>query len=149
MYYIIRINFKGETEAHSIEQREDLRQALTRYYNIIAADLGNAEVTYCYAGLMGDGGRYVTEPFIFSVEKDSEGYPVTSFENIVIRTYTVNGQASNSIEYKNFNEAQQRYFNIIAADLQNANASFNMAAILNNHGEIIESRSFVHEVVGE
>ena len=69
------------------------------------------------------------------------------FDYAVIRTFTnANGQISNSIEFKNFNEAQKRYFNIIATDLQNNQLTFNMAAIIDGDGNVIEGRSFNHEV---
>lgn len=60
-FAIIRIFYKGDTETHSVEFKDSYFEAQQRYYNIIAADLGNAEVTYqaTYiinaSGLMLDG----------------------------------------------------------------------------------------------
>lgn len=60
-FAIIRIFYKGDNETHSVEFRDTYLEAQQRYYNIIAADLANAEITYqaTYiinaAGLMLDG----------------------------------------------------------------------------------------------
>lgn len=140
MYYIIRIFFRGENESHSIESRDEYRAALTRYYNIIAADLANTQNTYCLAMLLNSKGEKVIQPFIWY--NSTEGTITPPFEYAVIRTFLQNGSASNAIEYKDYDEAYKRYFNVLAADLQNENATFNMALIIDAGGNIFENRSF-------
>lgn len=60
-FSIVRIFYKGVAETHSIEFRDTLLEAQQRFFNIVAADLANAEITYqaCYIidanGLMLEG----------------------------------------------------------------------------------------------
>lgn len=58
-YSVIRIFFKGETETHSVQQFSDLQSAQTRYFNMLAADLGNEEITYCSAYIIDSNGMMV------------------------------------------------------------------------------------------
>lgn len=142
MYYIVRIRWTGETETHSIEQREDVRVALARFHNVIAADLGAEAVTYCAALLLDDQMHLVVSPFYYGANTDILGNPHANFEDIVGRVYITNGTLKTSIEYKSQEEAYKRYFNILAADLQDESISYNGAFIVNSVGHIIESRSF-------
>lgn len=142
MYYIVRIRWAGETETHSIEQRDDYRAALARFHNIIAADLGAEAVTYCAAFLLNEEMKLVVSPFYYSVDTDEIGDPHAIFGEIVGRVYITNGTLKTSIEYKNQEEAYKRYFNILAADLQDNTISYNGAFIINHVGRILESRAF-------
>lgn len=142
MYYIVRIRWVGESETHSIEQRADYRSALARFHNIIAADVGTETVTYCATFLFNEEMNFVTSPFFYSTETDLIGDPHAGFEYIVGRVYISNETLRTSIEYKNKDEAYKRYFNILAADLQDDTISYNGAFILNSTGQRIESRAF-------
>ena len=144
MYYIVRIRWAGETETHSIEQRDDYRAALARFHNIIAADLSAEAVTYCAAFLLNEEMKLVVSPFYYSVDTDEIGDPHATFGEIVGRVYITNGTLKTSIEYKNQEEAYKRYFNILAADLQDNTISYNGAFIINHVGRILESRAFKH-----
>lgn len=55
-YLIIRVFFKGETETHSVEIKQNFRDAQVRYYGIIAADLANEEITYNAAYIIDNNG---------------------------------------------------------------------------------------------
>lgn len=65
MYQIIRIFFKGETKQHSVDYKDDLLQASQRFYNIIAADLANQEVTYQAAYLKDKYGHDIIAPVVY------------------------------------------------------------------------------------
>lgn len=60
-FVVIRIFYKGDAETHSVEFKDTYLEAQQRYYNVIAADLANPDITYqaAYiinaAGLMLDG----------------------------------------------------------------------------------------------
>lgn len=60
-FAVIRIYYKGEKETHSVEFKDSYFEAQQRFYNIIASDLANPDVTYQAAyiinasGLMMDG----------------------------------------------------------------------------------------------
>lgn len=60
-FVVIRIFYKGEAETHSVEFKDSYFEAQQRFYNIIASDLANPDVTYQAAyiinasGLMMDG----------------------------------------------------------------------------------------------
>ena len=47
---IVRQFYKGTAETHSVEVKADKDAALQRFFNIIAADLADASITYnaCY-----------------------------------------------------------------------------------------------------
>ena len=142
MYYIVRIRWTGETETHSIEQREDYRGALARFHNVIAADLSAETVTYCAAILLNEEMRLVVSPFYYSPNTDIIGDPHAPFTHMVGRVYITDGVFRSSIEYNNQEDAYKRYFNILASDLQNDAISYNGAFIIDHVGRILESRSF-------
>lgn len=58
-FQVIRIFFKGDNKSNSVEYFDDYELALQRYFNIIAADLANAEVTYNAAYLIDNGGSVI------------------------------------------------------------------------------------------
>lgn len=66
MYQIIRITFKGETKTNSVEYKSDYIEASQRFYNIIAADLANAEVTYQATYLKDAYGKDVIDPVVYN-----------------------------------------------------------------------------------
>ena len=150
MYYIVRIFYKGQVEAHSIESREDYRQALTRFHNIIATDLNNNEITYSFAALLDENGVNMVPPFYFSSIRDEEmNEPIYPFSFAILRIF-INQQMATSVEYKPIlEEAYKRYYSIIATDLANNNISFNFAAIIDPMGYIHEARSFTKTIEPE
>lgn len=58
-YQVIRIFFKGETKSNSVEYFDSYDSALQRYFNVIAADLANNQVTYNAAYLIDNGGNFI------------------------------------------------------------------------------------------
>ena len=58
-YAIVRIFCKGEAETHSVEFKSDLIEAQQRFFNIVAADLGNPEITYQAAYIINAQGMMV------------------------------------------------------------------------------------------
>ena len=67
-FAVIRIYYKGDNETHSVEFKDTYLEAQQRYYNIIASDLANADITYQAAyiinasGLMLDGKVFDRRP---------------------------------------------------------------------------------------
>ena len=67
-FAIVRIYYKGDAETHSVEFRDTLLEAQQRFYNVVAADLANNEITYqaCYVinkdGLMVEGRVFDRRP---------------------------------------------------------------------------------------
>lgn len=51
-YIVTRLFYKGENETHSVQIFTDRKQAVQRYYNIIAADLADDAVTYQFASIV-------------------------------------------------------------------------------------------------
>lgn len=145
MYFVIRIFFKDTVEAHSVEQKNTLREALVRSYSIAATDINNVDITYSYTAIMDENGNILGEPIIFTTVYDEEGQPVAPFNYIVIRIRIKNNALNNSIEYKTYDEAYKRYFNIIAAGLQDNEVSYHVTALINSAGDVIESRAFSKE----
>lgn len=58
-YSVVRLFYKGENESHSVQIFTDLQSAQTRYFNILAADLGAEDVTYCSAYIIDSNGMMV------------------------------------------------------------------------------------------
>ena len=56
-FAIIRIFYKGDKETHSVEFKDSYFEAQQRYYNIIATDLANPDVTYQAAYIINAAGR--------------------------------------------------------------------------------------------
>lgn len=71
-YQIIRIFFKGETKSNSVEYKDDYIEASQRFYNIVAADLGNAEVTYQATYLKDKYGHDVIAPVVYDRTNPTE-----------------------------------------------------------------------------
>lgn len=51
-FIVTRIFYKGESETHSVQIIADKRQATQRFYNIIAADLADNDITYQFASIV-------------------------------------------------------------------------------------------------
>ena len=47
-YVVFRFFYKGATETHSTQFYTDKRQATQRFYNIIASDLADNDITFQY-----------------------------------------------------------------------------------------------------
>ncbi len=58
-YQVIRIFFKGETKSNSIEYHDNIDSATQRFFNVIAADLANQDVTYNAAYLVDSLGTVI------------------------------------------------------------------------------------------
>ncbi len=58
-YSVVRIFFKGDAETHSVEHKSTLLDAQKRYFNIIAADLANDDITYQAAYIIDSNGMMV------------------------------------------------------------------------------------------
>ena len=143
MYQIPRIFFKGEVEGHSIEERATYREALTRFHAIIAADVGNNDVTYSYSTILDEEGHDIVAPFVFNPSADIEGEGTVPFLKAVLRVRVKNGQRSTSVEYLDHANAIKRFFAILAADLQDEEVTYNMACVLTPSGHIDEARAFI------
>lgn len=72
-YSVVRIYFKGAQETHSVEQRATLQDAQKRYFNILATDFGNDEVTYCSAYIIDSDGLMVEGRVFDKTIEESEG----------------------------------------------------------------------------
>jgi len=70
-YIVTRIFYKGANETHSIQIFSDERQATQRFYNIIAADLADNDVTYQFASICNSNGAQILAPVIY----DRRGEP--------------------------------------------------------------------------
>ena len=61
----------------------------------------------------------------------------------VVRQFFKNGSETHSVEVKlTYEEALQRYFNIIAADLADSTITYNAAYIIDSNGTMLEGRVF-------
>ena len=61
----------------------------------------------------------------------------------VVRVFQSNGKMSNSVEYMtSYDDAQKRYYNIIAADIGNENITYHAAYIINSAGRVVDEKVF-------
>lgn len=58
-YQVFRIFFSGETRQHSVQYFDTLEDAQKRYFNVIAADLANDQITYNAAYIIDSNGLMV------------------------------------------------------------------------------------------
>lgn len=58
-YTIVRQYFKGGAETHSMEIKENRTEAIQRYFNILAADLQNTEITWNAAYIIDSTGLMI------------------------------------------------------------------------------------------
>ena len=70
-FQVIRIFFKGATKSHSVEYHDSYESALQRYFNIIAADLANEQVTYNAAYLVDNDGNMIRRD-VFDRRQEAE-----------------------------------------------------------------------------
>ena len=56
---VVRQFFKGVKENHSMEIKEDKDRAIQRYFNILAADLADSEITYNAAYIIDSNGLMI------------------------------------------------------------------------------------------
>ena len=75
-YTVVRQYYKNSTETHSMQVYTDYDSALQRYFNVIATDLADSDITYNAAylidstGLMKEG--RVFDRTVVSTEEESE-----------------------------------------------------------------------------
>lgn len=83
-YMVVRVFMIGQTATpqRSVEFFNDFRQAQTRYFNIITADLGNDNVCWHGAFLMDNNGHNMETPRIFDRRDFSEPEPETVTESV-------------------------------------------------------------------
>ena len=66
MFYIVtRLFYKGDAETHSVQTFKDSRQAKIRFYNIIAADLADGDITYQSATIMDSNCNFILPPVVY------------------------------------------------------------------------------------
>lgn len=56
-YTVVRINYKGQTETHSVEQKETLEAAQKRWFRVLDTDFNDDAVTWCAAYLIDSDGN--------------------------------------------------------------------------------------------
>ena len=74
-YTVVRQFFKGAEETHSMEVKQTLQEAMQRYFNIIAADLGTPDITWQFTAIIDSNGQML-EGRVFdrrTVDAEQEG----------------------------------------------------------------------------
>ena len=133
-YAVVRIYYRGANEAHSIEYKDTLREAQTRFHNILAADEGNANTTYCLCMVFDRRTNRVLSEIHDYREENVAFYPV-------IRITEDGDGMHNSVEiHTDYNDAVKRWYGIIAADLDNESLTYRAAIMMDNNGMIGDYR---------
>ena len=133
-FAVLRIFFRGETEAHSIEYKDTMREAETRFHNILAADEGNGQTTYCLCAILDKSvGTSRIEVRDYREEKTSF-YPM-------IRIMEDGEGMHNSVQiYTEHEEAIKRWYGVVAADLENEALIYHAALMMDMNGMTGEYR---------
>lgn len=58
-YRVDRLFYKGENETHSMQIFDNLEDARKRYFNIIATDLNDPDITYQMADIIDSNGLMI------------------------------------------------------------------------------------------
>lgn len=78
-YRVDRLFFKGDKETHSIQLFDSLDEARKRYFNIIATDLNDPDITFQQADIV-DANGMMLECRVFDRTPKPEPEPETSEE---------------------------------------------------------------------
>lgn len=139
-YAVLRIYFRGATEAHSIEYKDTLREAEARFHNILAADEGNNQTTYCLAMIFDKLANLVKSEIHDYREAKTAFYPV-------IRLFENSEGMSNSVQIftddpanpgQVLEEAIKRWHAVYANDINDNTLLYNIAIMMDNNGMIGE-----------
>lgn len=136
-YAILRIKIT-DSESHSIEYKDTLREAETRFHNILAADEGNAQTTYCLCMVFDKQCNRVLSEIHDYREEKTTFYPL-------VRIFEKNEEMNNSVQIftddpqnpgKAFSDAEKRWYAVIAADIADESITYNAAIMMDNNGMI-------------
>jgi protocatechuate 3,4-dioxygenase beta subunit len=72
-YTVVRQYLKGDSETHSMEIKENRTEAIQRYFNVLAADLQNAEITWNAAYIIDSNGLMIEGRVFDRTTTESEG----------------------------------------------------------------------------
>lgn len=64
-FIVTRLYYKGQNETHSVQTFQDRWQATQRFYNIIATDLADNDITYQYASITDSNGNNILPPVVY------------------------------------------------------------------------------------
>ena len=139
-YAVLRIYYRGAAEAHSIEYKDTLREAEARFHNILAADEGNSQTTYCLAMIFDKLANLVKSEIHDYREEKTAFYPV-------IRFFEDSEGMHNSVQLfvddpanpgQVLEEAIKRWHAVYAADINDNTLLYNAAVMMDNNGMIGE-----------
>lgn len=149
-FIVVRSRFIGESEIHSTEYFEDEHSAIQRFSNIWAADVNNPNVTWNGVFLFDIHNlQYVKKYEINDLREDKN----TFF--ILLRFLEKNSEMTHSIQYFfpgyvdpyiEYMNAVKRWFNVIAADLNDEEVTENGAIIFDSLADVKEQRYFKREI---
>ena len=151
-FIVVRSRFIKESEIHSTEYFEDEHSAIQRFSNIWASDVNNKDVTWNGVFLFDTRDlRYVKKYEINDLRNDENKN--TFF--MLLRFFEKKNQMAHSIQYFfpnyadpsiEYMNAVKRWFNVIAADLNDEEITANGAVIFDSLAEVKESRYFERKV---
>lgn len=143
-YAILRILMKGANETHSIEYKDTLREANARWHNILAADDGNAQTTYCQCTIF--------DRFMNKIKSEIHDYrpegEQTAFYPMIRITEDADPEEGanpmhNSVQIyyddpqnpgQAYVEADKRYWMVWGTDINDSSLVYNAAVLMDNNG---------------
>lgn len=149
-FAILRIRIT-DSEIHSIEYKDTLREAETRFHNILTADIGNEGTNYCLCIVFDKHANVVR-----SEVRDYRAEPTAFYP--VIRMFEKNEEITHSVQLfednpatpgKAHDDAVKRWYGIVAADLADEAVTYNAAIMMDNSGMLGEHKAFERAVEPE
>ena len=149
-FAVLRIKI-ANSESHSIEYKDTMREAETRFHNILAADEGSEATNYCLCMILDKHANVVRSEVHDYRAEPTAFYPV-------IRIFEKNEEMSNSVQIfednpatpgKAHDDAVKRWYAIIAADLADEAVTYNAAIMMDNSGMLGEHKAFERAVEPE
>ena len=145
-FIVVRSRFIKESEIHSTEYFEDEHSAIQRFSNIWAADVNNNKVTWSGVFLFDTNNlQYVKKFEINDLREDKNTFfmLLRFFEKDAEMTHSLQyfypDYIDPSVEYMN---AVKRWFNVIAADLNDDEITANGAILFDSLAGVREQRFF-------
>ena len=149
-FIVVRSRFIGESEIHSTEYFDDEHSALQRFSSVFSADINNADVTWNGAFLFDIANLRTIKKFEINDLREEK-----NVFYLLLRFFEKEGKMSHSVQYyfppfadpqTEYMKAVQRWFNIIAADLNDDAITANGAILFDSLANVKESRFFNREV---
>ena len=128
--YLIVREFIKDTEAHSVEYKETMSEAVKRWYAIMDADINNSKTKY-NTGIIFDRYGNLIRQDINDIREEKDPF------YLLIRCFEQkDGTEEHSVERLTgtYDEAETRFYSVVAADMQEPENIYGLAILISGSG---------------